>query len=81
MGNVMAARRARTGFEITADDGTVARVRRVERQTVAGFPPGGRMYRAEILPAGKTAADVTLSRPLLKLLLRGGAKITARVPE
>lgn len=64
---------------LIADDGTTAIVRRVDQPAVLGRTPRFRMYRAEILPTGKTRAEVTISRPLLKQLLKGGARITGRV--
>ncbi len=72
-------RRPRTGLLVTADDGTVATVHRIAQPTVLGLTPRFRMYRAEIHPVEKAASEVTLSRPLLKQLLKGGARIVRRV--
>ena len=73
------ARPTRTALILTADDGTVATVRRVHQPSVLGLSPRWRMYRAEIVPTDKARSEVTLSRPLLKQLLKGSAKITGRV--
>ena len=79
MANVITERPTRTALILTADDGTVATVRRVHQPSVLGLSPRWRMYRAEIVPTDKARSEVTLSRPLLKQLLKGSAKITARI--
>jgi hypothetical protein len=79
MTNVITERPMRTALTLAADDGTVATVRRVEGVMVFGLTPRLRMYRVYIMPVDKTSSEVTVSRPLLKQMLRGGAKITGRV--
>lgn len=79
MANVTTERAARTALVLTADDGTTAVVRRIAQPMVLGMTPRFRMYRAEIRPLDKADSEVTLSRPLFKQLLKGGARITGRV--
>jgi hypothetical protein len=37
-----------------------------------------KLTRATLTPVGKEAASVTVSRPLLKQLIKGGARIVGR---
>ena len=78
MGNVTTRGRARTALTLLADDGTTAIVRRDDGIRLLGLPTRLRMYRVHI-EAQDDRKTVTVSRPLLKQILRGGARITGRV--
>jgi hypothetical protein len=74
-----APRNARTALTLLADDGTTAIVRRDDGIRLLGLPTRLRMYRVHIEAPQDAPKMVTVSRPLLKQLLRGGARITGRV--
>ena len=76
MGKVATRGALRTALTLLADDGTTAIVRRDDGIRLLGLPTRLRMYRVHLQDDHKT---VTVSRPLLKQLLRGGARITGRV--
>jgi hypothetical protein len=79
MSNVTTRRAARTALTLQQADGTAATVRRIDGPLAWGRTPRFRMYRLHIHPVGKAAAEVTVSRVLLKQLINGGARITSRV--
>jgi hypothetical protein len=78
MDNVTTRGVQRTALTLLADDGTTAVVRRDDGIRLLGLPTRLRMYRLHI-EAKDDPKTVTVSRPLLKQLLRGGARITGRV--
>jgi len=78
MGNVTSRGATRTALTLLADDGTTAVVRRDDGIRLLGLPTRLRMYRVHI-EAPDDRKTVTVSRPLLKQILRGGARITGRV--
>jgi hypothetical protein len=78
MGKVANRGVQRTALTLLADDGTTAVVRRDDGIRLLGLPTRLRMYRVH-LEAQDDHKTVTVSRPLLKQLLRGGARITGRV--
>lgn len=78
MPNVTTRPAIRTAIQLASDDGTVATVRRRQGANVLGLTPRWRMYDLEITPRDQHRAHVTVSRPLLKQLLRAGTRITGR---
>lgn len=72
-------RASRTVLALQQADGTAATVRRVDGPLAWSRTPRFRMYRLFIHPAGTAAAEVTVSRVLLKQLIKGGARITGRL--
>jgi hypothetical protein len=78
MGKVTTRGALRTALTLLADDGTTAVVRRDDGIRLLGLPTRLRMYRVRI-EAQDDHKTLTVSRPLLKQILRGGARITGRV--
>lgn len=79
MDNVTTRGARRTAFAIAANDGTVGIVERVHEPTVMGMTGAARQYKVYVMGAGRASAELTLKRSMLKLLLKGGARITGRV--
>ena len=78
MGKVATRGALRTALTLLADDGTTAIVRRDDGIRLLGLPTRLRMYRVHLTAQGDHKT-LTVSRPLLKQILRGGARITGRV--
>lgn len=70
-------RRPRTGVLVTADDGTQVIIRRDDSIKVLGLTPRLRVYRV-VDPTGKREWS-PMGRSLVKLLIKGRARVTGRV--
>lgn len=79
MHNVTTPHPKRTAFAIAANDGTIGIVERVHEPTFMGEPSAARQYKVYVMGSGRASAELTLKRSMLKLLLKGGARITGRV--